>query len=190
MVIFFGLLLRGELTNLYAFGFEELRIPLTSVKTGKSKFEFETRHPDLDLGAGRRFPEMIRIAALITTVGSDFLLDLQIKTQGEFICDRCGVLFHRNIQGKVQTLFTFQPVDPDVEDDDICVLDPGTKEIELQRDVTDALILAVPVKTICTSTCKGLCPRCGVNLNEATCQCRTNEIDSKWDALRRLKPDN
>lgn len=170
--------------------FEELRIPLTSIKTGKSEFEFETRHPDLDLGAGRRFPELIQIAAMITTIGSDFLLDLQVKTQGEFICDRCGALFHQKVQGKVQTLFTFQPADSDVEDDDVCVLESGAKEVDLQRDVTDALVLAVPVKIVCKNTCKGLCTQCGVNLNEATCQCKTDEIDSRWDALRQLKPDH
>lgn len=170
--------------------FEELRIPLTSIKAGKSEFQFDFIHPGLNAGEGKRFPDVIHVAARITTVGNDFLLDLQVRTQGEFVCDRCGVVFHRGIQGKISTLFTFQPDDPDIVDDDICVLEPGTEAIDLFRDVTDALLLAVPVKVVCKESCKGLCPKCGTNLNEAACQCKTDEIDPRWDALRKFKPDS
>jgi len=170
--------------------FAELRIPLTSIRTGQSEFNFETKNPELEPGVGRRFPDVIRIAAKVTTVGNDFLLDLQVNSLGEFNCDRCGTLFHQKIQGKIHTLFTFQADEADVEDDDVRLLERGTVEIDLQRDVIDALVLAVPAKTICQKSCKGLCPQCGVNLNEVTCQCKTEENDPRWDALRQLKPDN
>lgn len=173
-----------------SFEFEELRIPLTAIKTGKCEFKFETVLQDIDAGEGRRFPDNIRITARITTVGPDFLLDLRVESEGDFVCDRCGASFRPIIQGGIQTLFTFHPADPDVEDDDVRVLEPGTDEIDLRRDVIDALILAVPAKAVCRESCKGLCPRCGTNLNETDCGCTFEEIDPRWDVLRRLKPDS
>jgi len=175
---------------LRSFDFEELRIPLTSIRSGQTEFRFETICPELDLGEGRRFPERIRIAAMVTTVGSDFLLDLNVSSAGEFVCDRCGSEFQRTVEGKIHTLFTFRAEESDVDDDDVRLLDPGTVEIDLRRDVIDALVLSMPVKVVCKKSCKGLCPHCGVNLNEETCQCKTDETDPRWDALRQLKTDS
>lgn len=170
--------------------FAELRIPLTSIKAGESNFTFETCHPALEIGEGRRFPDVIKIVAKMSPAGSDYLLDLIVKSRCEFICDRCGNLFDRIIEGRVHTLFTFRSEEANVEDDDVRVLDPGTDEIDIRTDVLDALILSVPAKMVCSDSCKGLCPHCGVNLNESTCQCMADETDSRWDALRNLKSNH
>ena len=48
------------------------------------------------------------------------------------------------------------------------------------------VLLASPVKLICREDCKGLCPQCGTNLNNATCNCQ-QPGDPRWAALGELK---
>jgi uncharacterized protein len=46
----------------------------------------------------------------------------------------------------------------------------------------------VPHFVECRPDCKGLCPRCGANLNDGPCTCPP-ETDVRWDALKRLSDE-
>jgi uncharacterized protein len=63
----------------------------------------------------------------------------------------------------------------------------GAKYVDLSDHVRSELLVIVPLKPLCGSGCKGLCPSCGANLNEAPCSCEADERDSRWDALKKLK---
>ena len=43
-------------------------------------------------------------------------------------------------------------------------------------------------KDLCKEDCKGLCPKCGCDLNEKECSCTTKEIDPRWAVLKNFKP--
>jgi uncharacterized protein len=45
--------------------------------------------------------------------------------------------------------------------------------INLDADIREEIILSYPVKPLCKENCKGLCPKCGGNLNEGGCNCGT-----------------
>ncbi len=49
--------------------------------------------------------------------------------------------------------------------------------------------LALPMKVICRSDCRGLCPHCGVNLNNEECRCEKHPSDARMAPLARLKQD-
>jgi uncharacterized protein len=44
----------------------------------------------------------------------------------------------------------------------------------------------VPTQVLCRDDCKGLCAKCGANLNLADCDCEDKEIDPRWAELKRL----
>jgi len=46
-------------------------------------------------------------------------------------------------------------------------------EIDLEPDIREEIILDYPIKPLCHMDCKGLCPKCGINLNEGVCNCGT-----------------
>jgi hypothetical protein len=52
-----------------------------------------------------------------------------------------------------------------------------------------AVLLALPLKVICQSDCRGLCPSCGANLNHEECRCETHATDPRMAPLARLKQD-
>ena len=75
----------------------------------------------------------------------------------------------------------------DDEDEESRRIGRGEREIDLEPHLRDELILLVPMYFECRPGCKGLCAGCGANLNDADCQCSTQDMDPRWDALRALK---
>lgn len=59
--------------------------------------------------------------------------------------------------------------------------------IELEDLIFEQIVLQIPIKVLCTNTCKGLCPHCGININMASCGCRTEFIDERLSVLKKLK---
>lgn len=63
-------------------------------------------------------------------------------------------------------------------------------QIDLLQMVREQIFLAIPMKPLHSDACKGLCPNCGANLNETTCECRTDWVDPRLAPLLNLKrPD-
>jgi uncharacterized protein len=51
-------------------------------------------------------------------------------------------------------------------------LEKGIRTIDLDPDIRDYILLDYPIKPLCKEDCKGLCPKCGQNLNSVTkCDC-------------------
>ena len=71
----------------------------------------------------------------------------------------------------------------DDENDEIILLE-GT-ELDLDEVVTTAYILAMDTKNLCSDDCKGLCAKCGVDLNVETCRCKP-DVDPRLAALAQL----
>lgn len=71
--------------------------------------------------------------------------------------------------------------------------DPELVSLYLHQDVLnladwarDAVVEALPTTILCTTSCAGLCPMCGANLNEGPCGCVPDPVDSRWAALAEL----
>jgi uncharacterized protein len=62
--------------------------------------------------------------------------------------------------------------------------------LDLAPTLREQILLALPMDALCGEACKGLCPHCGQNLNEATCDCRADVADPRWAKLRELKLSN
>jgi uncharacterized protein len=75
------------------------------------------------------------------------------------------------------------------DDGEIRALPTGTNEIEVGEAIREELLLAVPPYIECDPDCRGLCPQCGTNWNEHSCDCSTDELDPRWDALRSLQSE-
>jgi len=59
--------------------------------------------------------------------------------------------------------------------------------IELDDLVREEIILALPGHVLCDGACRGLCPTCGADLNAASCDCTSKQIDSRWEKLKDLR---
>ncbi len=61
--------------------------------------------------------------------------------------------------------------------------------IEVDRLIAEQIFLAVPVKVLCSASCKGLCPVCGANLNKVQCGCGLESRESPFAGLEAIKPN-
>ena len=88
--------------------------------------------------------------------------------------------FRRPCAGNFDLIFRPQAVDADAGERSIT---PDETEIgyyeesglSLEDVVREQVLLSLPSRTLCNADCKGLCPRCGQNLNLATCNCNSTE---------------
>jgi len=62
-------------------------------------------------------------------------------------------------------------------------------ELDLKSWARDALVLALPVRVLCTPDCRGLCGICGANLNEEPGHAHEREPDPRWAKLSELRLD-
>ena len=59
--------------------------------------------------------------------------------------------------------------------------------VDIYEVLSQQVLLSLPVKAVCSETCRGLCPRCGTNLNKKPCSCPTDTSSSPFSKLASLK---
>jgi uncharacterized metal-binding protein YceD (DUF177 family) len=74
-------------------------------------------------------------------------------------------------------------VDPTLVDEDTY----AGKEIDLTPSVREQILLQIPSSPLCGEECKGLCPKCGKDLNEGECGCDRTVMDPRWGALKGIQ---
>ncbi len=60
--------------------------------------------------------------------------------------------------------------------------------LNLKDDILNQIIVSLPMKTLCSKDCKGLCSLCGINLNDDTCECVHDNIDPRLKVLENFFP--
>ena len=71
----------------------------------------------------------------------------------------------------------------DADVDILCAAELDTGIILIER-----IVLELPLKALCTEDCRGLCPVCGINLNEKQCSCHKEDtLDSRFAKLKDFK---
>jgi len=107
-----------------------------------------------------------------------------LKTVVTGECRRCLTPVSADVSADANALFT-QDAEGQ-EDPDSFPLAPDATEIDLAPAVRQEVLLAVPRFLQCREDCRGLCPRCGQDLNAGPCGCPP-ATDPRWQALESLK---
>lgn len=136
----------------------------------------------------------------VTNTGGAFLMSGSAHAHAVCACARCAEDAHYELESEIEEYILIHP-DPELEEDDeidYLVL-PEDHEIDMAPIVECALILDLPLVPLCRDDCKGVCPDCGQNLNEGTCDCaqKRAEVNAEFEAhknpfsaLSDLKLDN
>ena len=107
---------------------------------------------------------------------------LHAVVQGE--CRRCLAPVSTPVAADIGALFTHDV--EALEDPDSYPVAAEATEVDLTPAIREELLLAVPWYVLCREDCRGLCPRCGQDLNAGPCGC-TAASDSRWQPLQALK---
>ena len=99
-------------------------------------------------------------------------------------CARCLKQLPADLDVEVCELF-YAPGHTDQADDDSYRV--AGNDIDLEPMLRDAITLGLPLNPLCKADCKGLCARCGKDLNLGDCECTEEEGDPRWAALDELR---
>lgn len=121
--------------------------------------------------------------------------DIRIRAgyQGTFeiLCARCLEPVNTPLTGDFDLLF--RPENADAEAGERAITEDETEigyyaksGLLLEDVVREQVLLTLPGRTLCQADCKGICPHCGQNLNEADCSCVQTVVDPRWNALAGL----
>ena len=96
------------------------------------------------------------------------------------LCARCGKQFGYEEQIPLYAKITESVANDSAEDEFIIMRDFA---VDIEELVRSTLVLELPMRFLCREDCKGLCPKCGADLNCGDCGCDLREHDKRWDAL-------
>jgi uncharacterized protein len=101
-------------------------------------------------------------------------------------CDRCAERFEIPVQASIE-LFETLPKEGEPEEDSRLQLVDDALVLDLGSLLWEEFVLSLPVKPLCNEQCKGICPKCGQNFNEGSCDCARDEGDPRLAVFRDLK---
>ena len=119
------------------------------------------------------------LAFVFTNLGGGKVqIDCDIDVTLLMTCDRC--LEDVKTQINFQTSREVNLSDTDVEKDPLDEVDfvEGT-EFDVEKFAYGEILVNLPMKVLCSENCKGICNRCGTNLNHQSCGCDTTELDPR-----------
>ena len=119
----------------------------------------------------------------------------QIKTELILTCSRCLERFKYSFDAPLEVTITSNS---SLVGEHVII---DSEEIDFEPIIESSIIFELPLKKLCKEDCKGLCPYCGVNLNEVSCNCKLNHnfdleeneedhIDPRFAKLKDLFKNN
>jgi uncharacterized protein len=131
-------------------------------------------------------PLAVRLEA--QQAATDVVVRGRVAGEFELACRRCLDPVVAGIDEELALLYRAGMEPGDDEPADVLPLPRGAT-LDLTVPVREHVLLAVPTYVYCRGECRGLCPQCGANLNQAVCGCTSEESDERWGPLRRLRVD-
>lgn len=132
------------------------------------------------------------VAELVNVTLSEIRVRGHLQVTVGVDCDRCLAEYLVPIDSDFDLLYMpnrFMPTDPDLEvsGDDLNIGFYEGEGIELSDVLREHILLSLPMRRLCKEDCKGLCPMCGQDLNERTCDCKPETFDERWAPLKELR---
>ena len=148
---------------------------------GRLPFQFSMDLSDLEFGGRYPVSRPVAVEGEVRNSADVLTLTLTASTTLDAVCDRCGKAFAQEKEVPYSCMLAEELQNED--SDDIVLLEAGKVDAgELART---AFVLGMDTKTLCSEDCKGLCPRCGANLNDGPCGCQ-KEPDPRLAVLAKL----
>ncbi len=138
-----------------------------------------------DLCYGTSYPvsEPVCITGTVRNTADVLVMKGAITTRIHGVCDRCASEFTQDVEIPVDVVLVEELTNEDSEDEWVFPLEADAADLD--DIVRTVFVLNLGSKLLCQPDCKGLCCRCGKNLNDGPCTCE-KELDPRFAALRQL----
>lgn len=139
-------------------------------------FEFPFQHP-------------VRLEGEVSDDAGAITLSATVHARVSARCARCGKPVEYDKETPVEFLLVKEVEGAEEElQDDLYLIESDA--VELDDILVPELILDMEMAVLCDEDCKGLCPKCGQNLNQGECGCVRKEIDPRLAVLQKFLDNN
>lgn len=162
------------------------------------RITYEVDEPAIeDIESGLSCARNIVGEVTFSNAGSNIVARGQFRTTVELECSRCLRPIEMDVEVPIEEELPISGRPPyAAEDEEVEELPEEEKEplfvdniFDLDELLRQSILIAMPIKPLCSELCKGLCPRCGANLNEGPCGCPADEGAAPFSALASLLED-
>ena len=133
------------------------------------------------------FPSPMKVSGEITNTAGYMRMTLTMSVDYVAQCARCLApvtgQFTLDLEKTVAPRNLLGDLDED-KLDEFAIIEDGF--LDMDEQLREQLEMEFPMRFLCHEDCKGLCPKCGKNLNEGECNCDHTEIDPRMEPLRKL----
>ncbi|WHH59872.1 DUF177 domain-containing protein [Petroclostridium sp. X23] len=135
------------------------------------------------MGSLYNFLQPVQVKGSIHKIENVFELDAQITGSVKVNCFRCMKELEKDFDFSIHENLTNDAGNNGEDEDTIRF--QGSR-IDITEIVVNNTLMNIPVKYLCSEDCKGLCPACGADLNIEQCNCTNNNIDPRFEVLKKL----
>lgn len=138
-----------------------------------------------DLLYGTTYPvsEPVIAEGSVRNTAGVLVMKGSVKTRIHGICDRCAADFEADVEFPIDVVLVKEFANEENEDEWVFPLEGDAADLE--EIVRTVFVLNMDSQLLCKPDCKGLCCKCGKNLNDGPCSCQ-KELDPRFAALRQL----
>ncbi len=165
-------------------------VSLSTLAEGQNHVRIEGAAEDAGIA-----PEDARIEGPITLEGDFYRVGDHVEVQARarttvaLACDRCLTPVTAPLDAPVRLFCEKREVrdhrsESEIRDEDVGLLYHDGRTLDLREEIRNVILLEVPWHPLCRPDCRGLCPRCGMNLNEGDCGHSRERGAGPWNALR------
>lgn len=142
------------------------------------------------------FLEPLKISVKAYRIRELYEVEGTYQTSIRISCSRCLKAFDRALTSSFALTYTKELPDTidalneeevELRVEEIGLLYFRGEEINLRDGIQEQVVMAFPLRPLCAETCKGLCPKCGADLNQGNCGCKHEPTSNKFAILKNLK---
>lgn len=138
---------------------------------------------EVDIWGQKIFRSPVRISGVFKNRSGLVTLKYRATAVLEYNCDSCGKETSKETEYEFEHWLARELESGDENDDYILV---PTGMINMDELIMTDVTLEIPFRLLCREDCKGLCPVCGSDLNEKTCDCNKKQVDPRLEKLKML----
>ena len=129
----------------------------------------------------------LAVDLVASSVGEGVLVRGKARGRWQLECRRCLSALEEPLDEQVEFFFEEMSAEEELElEGEVYPLPEGAGTLSLAGPVREQLLLRAPRYALCREECRGLCARCGTDLNLGDCGCMPEPTRSPWDALRQI----
>ncbi|HDN67641.1 MAG: hypothetical protein B1H40_01630 [Candidatus Latescibacteria bacterium 4484_181] len=173
-----------------------MKIHLEELSEGVNRFSFINSASELNLDE----PEITYLTPVFTQLqvvkeSETLFLTGSVSARVKMECARCLEYFQTDLQSEFELIFrkkrpmSANKSEVELSKEDLITFEYEGEIIDLHDRIRETVLLAIPIKPLCSQKCRGLCPICGQNLNEGECGCQQRLSSSRFSELCSLSLD-